>query len=414
MSQFNNAPRQFPASPTSPGFPSGPVMPQTPGFPQAPPPPHPIGMPQIDTGYHPPTSFPQPHLNVGFDPLRVTYLGATCLRPGALPSRECFPGYVPDGDFDALRAATKGMGSKKDKIVTILAPLEPMKMAVLQHAFTTKIGKQLGPLLDSELSSMVGTTTDLQQLVHGLVLGPLFCDAWIVSECLKGLGTREDLLNEVLLGRSNEDIQLLAQAYPSVAGGRQLLADVQGDLSGKTARLFTMALAASRETGLVVNDAEVQKDVDELYKAGQGKAGTDEIAFCRILTGRSPQHLGQVEERYSRQHKSLTKIIKAEFSGHMQSALLHIVKGVKHKRASFGEGVWRDVKYLEKAMKGRGTDDFALICRTLRASWNPQRMQQIKHAYKSRYSKYLDERVKKETSGDYRTLLVALIAKGGL
>ncbi len=29
-----------------------------------------------------------------------------------------------------------------------------------------------------------------------------------------------------------------------------------------------------------------------------------------------------------------------------------MIKGVKPKRLAYGEGVWRDVKYIEKAMKG--------------------------------------------------------------
>ena len=66
---------------------------------------------------------------------------------------------------------------------------------------------------------------------------------------------------------------------------------------------------------------------------------------------------------YGNKYKSLTKIIKSEFRGHMQSALLHIVKGVKPKRAQYGEGVWRDAKLIEQSMKGLGTDDLALMSR---------------------------------------------------
>jgi annexin A7/11 len=45
----------------------------------------------------------------------------------------------------------------------------------------------------------------------------------------------------------------------------------------------------------------------------------------------------------------------------MRSALLHIVSGAKPKRDGFG--VWRDMKLMEKAMKGMGTDDERLVYR---------------------------------------------------
>ena len=50
-----------------------------------------------------------------------------------------------------------------------------------------------------------------------------------------------------------------------------------------------------------------------------------------------------------------------------------------------------------------------LINRLVRAHWNPSRLEAIKTAYKQRYGKTLEARVKGETSGDYQKLLVAII-----
>lgn len=47
--------------------------------------------------------------------------------------------------------------------------------------------------------------------------------------------------------------------------------------------------------------------------------------------------------------------------------------------------------------------------RILRASWNRSRMDMIKAAYVERYAKTLEARIKSETSGEYRTLLLALV-----
>ena len=50
-----------------------------------------------------------------------------------------------------------------------------------------------------------------------------------------------------------------------------------------------------------------------------------------------------------------------------------------------------------------------ILYRLVRAHWNPNRLEAIKIAYKQRYGKPLEARVRGETSGDYQKLLVAII-----
>ena len=52
---------------------------------------------------------------------------------------------------------------------------------------------------------------------------------------------------------------------------------------------------------------------------------------------------------------------------------------------------------------------FFFFCRLIRAHWNPARFEAIKDAHKRRYGKMLEHRVKGETSGAYRDLLVAIV-----
>lgn len=60
-------------------------------------------------------------------------------------------------------------------------------------------------------------------------------------------------------------------------------------------------------------------------------------------------------------------------------------------------------------MAGLGTKDTQLIYRLVRAHWDALRMEAVKDAYQRRYKKSLESRVKGETSGLYRDLLVALV-----
>jgi len=118
-------------------------------------------------------------------------------------------------------------------------------------------------------------------------LGPLGGDIYLLERACKGAGTHEDLLSEVLLGRSNEEIFLLKEGFKRVYN-KDLVKTVQGELSMKTersvllvynddkltSRMFNMALSGQRDENPYVDQQRVQQDVEALYRAGQGKIGT--------------------------------------------------------------------------------------------------------------------------------------------
>jgi len=314
-------------------------------------------------------------------------------------------GYEPTVDFENVRKATKGFGTNEALLISTLAPLRPLQMDVLANTFAAKTGKTLLDVLKKESSGWFGSA------LRGLALGPLLYDAELVHDALAGAGTNETILTEVLLARSPADLRLLSSTY-SQKYRKELVDAVRGDLSGKTERMFTMALKASPPPETApVDQQQVMRDVDALYKAAQGKIGTDEIAFCEVIVNRSQPHLTAICAAYANKYRSLTKVIKSEFSGHMRAGLLYIVEGAKPKHASDGRGVWRDAKLLEKAMAGFGTQDAVLVWRILRAQWDPARMQAIRNAYKRRFGKTLEARVAGETSGAYKKLLVTLVGR---
>jgi annexin A7/11 len=236
-------------------------------------------------------------------------------------------------------------------------------------------------------------------------LGPLGGDVWLINRACKGAGTHEDLLSEILMGRSNAELHLLKEAYRRTHN-KNLEDVVKGELSMKTERLFIMALQCGRDESPYVNQQQVQQDVEALYRAGPGKIGTDEIAICGILVNRSDAHLQAIAQAFPQRHRiSLSHMIQSEFSGHMRTALLHIVRGVEND----GQGVYRDVLLIEDAMAGMGTKDERLCYRLLRAHWNRPRFGSIKNQYQHLYRNSLRKRVEGETSGKYEKALVGII-----
>ena len=154
-----------------------------------------------------------------------------------------------------------------------------------------------------------------------------------------------------------------------------------------------------------VDPHQVENDVRALYDAGQGRAGTDEIAFCGIIFNRSDAAIRQIATAYKHHHRrSLDSSIQAEFSGHMQHALLYVVQGAL-------DPMVRDARLIDAAMEGAGTKDERLMYRIVRAYWRGGQpyIQGVKAAYQNKYHHNLIKRVKGETSGDQEKLLVAIL-----
>ncbi|GLB39533.1 putative annexin repeats [Lyophyllum shimeji] len=346
---------------------------------------------------------PQPYYTAQPDPL--WYLGTPIPDPFAPPGHHVVPGYDATADAEAIRKATKGFGTNDAMLISTLVPLSAVKVQALAHKFVSMYGKTFVDVLDSETSGY------FKKAIHAIATGPLMWDAELIRGALSGVGTKEEVLTELILGRPSSEIRLLISAYRHKFN-RDLVKDVKDDLSAKTERLFVMALTANRPPDSIpVNYEAVARDVQALYEAGQGKIGTDQMTFCEILITRSQPHITAVTGEYGKKYRSLSKVIKREFSGHMKSGFLHIVEGAKPKRD--GKGIWRDAKLIDKAMVGFGTRDNELVWRMVRALWDPTRMAGIRDAYLARTRKTLESRLADETSGSYKKLMLALASPNG-
>ena len=301
-------------------------------------------------------------------------------------------------EAEALRGAMKGFGTNEATLIQVLSRPDPLQMATLHRTFDQRFMRNLLKDIEKETSGY------LREGVLALVRGPLEEDVHLLNKAIMGLGTKESLLDDVLLGRSNADINAIKAAYQH-HHRRTLESDVRNDLSLKTERLFTMVLAGTRaEETAPVYPQQVDQDVSELYRATEGtKMGTDQMTVCSILSQRSDGQIRAIAQAYhSRYHRELSQVIAKEFSGHMKDALLRILGcGLDRAKA--------DTHALEDSMKGMGTKDELLVTRVVRMHWDRQHMQQVKGAYKHFFKRELSQRIKGETSGDYQRLMVALV-----
>ncbi|OWZ77832.1 annexin XIV [Cryptococcus neoformans Bt85] len=329
----------------------------------------------------------------------MMYLGVPIPAPPPAVPVSTLAGYDARFDAERIRKATKGFGTDERTIIDTLSPLDAFQMDVLSRTYEQTVGRSLKHTLEKELSSWLEYTLVL------LSLGPLGGDAYLLHRACNGMGTHEDLLNEILLGRTNQEIFLLKEAYRRTYN-KDLVQIVQGELSMKTERMFNMALSGQRDESPYLNHQLVQQDVETLYRAGPGKIGTDEIAICGILISRSKEHLKAIAQAFPARHRvSLSQMIHSEFSGHMRDALFFIARGVE----ADGDGVVRDCELLHAAMAGMGTKDERMIYRLVRNHWNRPRFNAIKNQYQVLYRNSLRRAVEGETTGKYEKALVGII-----
>lgn len=298
---------------------------------------------------------------------------------------------------DACRKAMKGLGTDEAALIRTLTHIPPLEIAALKQAYQQRHHRSLEADVEKEVSGHFETC------LLSILRGPLQQDVWTLNRALKGAGTNEDMLNEVLIGRSNADLNAIKQAYQNTYR-RTLDHDVRDDTSAKTQRMFAMIISATRqEDSAPVIPQSVDADVTELHRATEARMGAEQLTVCSILTNRSDAQIRAIAHAYERKYqRPLEKVLVSEFAGHMEDALVHMVRCATDR-------AMRDAINLEAAMAGAGTKDDLLVIRVVKAHWNRSHIEQVKGAYKARFKHDLIHRIKGETSGDYERCLVAML-----
>uniref|UniRef100_A0A8C9R4A5 Annexin n=1 Tax=Scleropages formosus TaxID=113540 RepID=A0A8C9R4A5_SCLFO len=291
-------------------------------------------------------------------------------------------GFNPEDDSKRLREAMKGAGTNEATIIEILAHRTIAQRQSIKEAFKRSVGKDLPDELRSEL------TGNFEKVVLGLLMPAPVYDAYELRNAIKGAGTDEACLIEILASRTNDEIRALRTCYKTEYD-RDLEEDICGDTSGMFCRvlvsLLTVTFCCSEQ---------------ELYEAGEARWGTDEVKFLTVLCVRNRNHLLQVFEEYRKiSGRDIEDSIKREMSGCLEDVLLAIVRCMKSKTGFFAERLY-------KSMKGLGTTDSILI--RVMVSRAEIDMVDIKAEFLKMYGKTLYSFIKGDTSGDYRKILLEL------
>lgn len=296
-------------------------------------------------------------------------------------------------DAQALRKAMKGFGTDEAALIQVLGRRTSEQRQRIKATYQQAYGKDLVKDLKSELSG------DFLTLTLALMTPLLQFGAEELLRAMKGLGTDEEAIVEILATRSNEEIREMKGAYQRLTG-RPLEQDLRGDTSGHFGRLVVAIAAGARDEG-AGGEQRAPQLARELYQAGEARWGTDEATFNRILCGSSFATVRATILEYKKiKGRSLHDAIRSEFSGDVKSGLLALVKASENRPQFFAQR-------LHTAMKGLGTQDGTLI--RVVVSRAEVDLESVKTEYRRAYGHSLADDVRGDTSGDYKKLLLTLI-----
>ena len=302
-------------------------------------------------------------------------------------------GFDANTDAELLNIS---LTPKKDEnnIIKIVTNRTNYQLQQIKEAYNTLYKSDLIKDLKKALSG------HFKDVVVGLFYTPIDYDCYHLRKAIKGIGTDENALIEILCTRPSNVIEEIKKRYGEMYPGRNLLKDIEGDTSGNFKKILRNLLTVNRTPDKQPNIGECKIYAKRLYEAGEKRLGTNEDAFTQIFTEKSPSEFMCIAQFYYKLTKhTLIQAVENEFSFDSKKCLIALIYAILSPSEYFA-------KLVYKAIKGLGTDNTTLI-RVL-VSRHEIDMPQIKQYYKKNYKKDMIEDIKGDTSGNYRKILVEL------
>ena len=284
-----------------------------------------------------------------------------------------------------------------EKTLIKIATSEPLKERLkIKAKYIVVYGRDLIDDFQSKLSG------NFKKVMVALYTDKYEYDAQQIYNAVKGIGTNEDTLIEIIGTRPGWMIKKIKKAYKSLYN-KDLEDDVKYDASGDFQKIFITLLQCNRSENNEIDLEKCNNICDELYNAGEKNLGTDEQIFNKYIGNCSPAELMTISRQYHKKYnKTLMKVIDSEFSGDIKK----LIKTVLYANISPSEYF---ATRINNAVKGFGTNE--KILNRVIVTRNEIDIPIIKQYYKLLYGKDMLQDVKDDVSGDYKNLLVALLNK---
>jgi len=322
------------------------------------------------------------------------------LYPSELYDEDLTPdcGVEIDDIANEIHEACKGWGKDSKRLIKAIASTTGSERKQLSIRYPELHDIELLKLMKDECGK-----SDFGVATHFLALGPVEAECRMIKKAVDGLGSDKLLLYSILCGRSNEDMILLKKTYYKVYTD-DLVARVSSEVGGDLKKVLTSAVQAAEEEfdpDYHTQD-KAEEDAEIIYKAGQGRWGTDEEAMAKIVVLSPPKYLKLLNGVYADKYGyTLFKAFEKELAS-MAGEAAAFTLGMKLKP-------YETIAHLiKKATKGIGTNEILLTTALIRYQ---DLMGQVYVAHEKLFEKSIHTRIRDECSGDYKKLLLAVLDK---
>lgn len=277
--------------------------------------------------------------------------------------------------------------SEKSKIVEFICKLTNEQRQKLKELYLSSYGTELEKELDSVLSG------DAKDLISGLMKNPIDFDAEQIYLSMKGLGTDEDTLSEILATRSSRALIKIKDLYPELY--KESLEDaIKGDTSKAYQKILIAIIQGGRSDNPYPDTEKMKKIVENINE----ETDMQKDNIISYLVNCSYSEICTICRLYEKKYeKNILDMIKKVLD---DNDAYNFIKIMLECITNLG-------KFFAEKIKGFKSKDLIRIF----VSQNEENMEEIRDCYKALYNVELIEDIKKETDGDFQTGLCILAQK---
>uniref|UniRef100_A0A5K3FFR4 Annexin n=1 Tax=Mesocestoides corti TaxID=53468 RepID=A0A5K3FFR4_MESCO len=331
------------------------------------------------------------------------------------PTLKPTPNFNVAADVEALCKSMRCWGTDEDTIINILGNRTSCERQQIVAEYKNKYGRELAHDLDGDLS---GHFRDCAIL---LTESPMYLMAKSLYYAMKGFGTNENTITEIIVGCTNEEINQLKKAYTYVLRDkgikdpkRTLENDIRSETSGYFCKMLLTILkgdtpdptpeqlqALQQKGGdVMVNPNEITKAVQQIEKALEKPKNSACPLLMDAFKQKNIWQISAIEKEYKKvTGKQLIQVLGDSLDGEFGTLLIAMVEHAVNRPKFYAD-------LLYHSMVGAGTHDFLLMrIIILRSEID---LLDIKETFDKEH-KSLVEWIKGDTSGDYEKLLLTLL-----
>ncbi|XP_078509746.1 annexin A6 isoform X2 [Lissotriton helveticus] len=336
-----------------------------------------------------------------------------------------------------LYKSMKGMGTADNTLIRIMVSRSELDMMDIREAFRTKYEKSLYSMIKNDTSGeykkallklcggdddaageffpeaaqvayqrwelSAAARVELKGTVSPASDFVADDDAKVLRKAMKGFGTDEDAIINIVCFRSNAQRQEIRKDFKKHFG-RDLMADLKSELSGTVGKLIL---------GLMMTPA--QFDAKQLKKAMEG-AGTEEKTLIEILATRNNQEIQAINEAFQEAfNKSLEDSLTSDTSGHFRRVLISLAVGNRDEGDEDRAKALEDAKVIADVLEisdaGGDSDSSSMETRfmSILCTRSYPHLRRVFQEFIKLTNHDVEHTIKKEMKGDFKDALVAIV-----